>query len=101
MKIFLLIYFLFLIINCQNENNEILSSTKEIGENDLNSEYHKCINQYGITGINKDLKEKEKETKDEGIKNILNSFRKKIETKEDEDIIKECKRKTLMKMKSL
>ena len=90
-KIFLFFAFFF-IVNCQNEGK----MNKEI--NEFNAEFYECMKEFGIYHMNNDLEKKINETKDEGIKNILNSFRKKMEKKEDEKIVKECRKKALQNM---
>ena len=60
-------------------------------------EFEDCIAKHGINGIIKNMENKIKKD-DSGIENILNSFRKKMEKKEEQDIIKECRKKILEKI---
>ena len=95
MKIFLFFLFLLAIIYCQNQNGNNLSPNEIV-----NSEFYNCINEQGISGINKEINKKEDEVKDGGIKYILNSYSTNMDKKKYEDIIKECRRKALNKYKN-
>lgn len=96
MKILFFFLFLIAIIFCQNQNDNNLSPNEIV-----NSDFYNCINEHGISGINKELNKKGDEVKEDGgIKYILNSYSSKMDKKEYEDIIKECRRKALNKYKN-
>ena len=83
MKFFLYFIILILIINCQDETG-INIPAKEIKRIESENEFQECIKKYGVNGINNDLKKKVGENEDKGIKYIINSFREKLQNKEDE-----------------
>ena len=88
----IIIYFLilFIVIGCQKEA-EVDSSNKNGDKNELFSDFNECLVKYGI---NIQLKNKEEKIKDDLNKNIIDSFRQKMEKKENEEIIKECRKKS-------
>ena len=94
----IIIYFLilFIVIACQGETG-LDSSNKNTDKNELISEFNECLAKYGI---NMQLKNKEGEIKDDLNKNIISSFREKMEKKENEEIIKECRKKTYKTLQS-
>ena len=94
MKIFFYFLFLLTIIYAQEQNENKLTPNEIV-----NSEFYNCINMNGISELNKEFNKKEDEVKDGGIKYILNSYTSKKDKKENENIIKECRRKALNKYK--
>ena len=91
---FLYFLLLFTLIYCQLGPEYNISSIEEIN-NKFKLEFNKCIEKYGM---NERIIKKEKENKNSDIKNILNSYREKLERSKNEHQIKECLRQIQLKM---
>ncbi len=86
--VFLLI--LFIMVLCQEKSNST-SPINDIKEEELTPEFYECLEK---NGLDIEFQPKKKNTNDNLIKKIMDSFLKKIE-KKDEEIIKKCRKKNL------